>query len=194
MHQRFSNSSAKPASGPECSVPATGWAGTKCTVFGRCGPMSRTTEPFTEPTSETVAPGLRCGPISLATAPQTPTGTQTMTRSAPSTASALVSVTVSARPSSTTRLRVFGECADGHDLAHGALGARGARDRRADQPHADDGERVEQRLGHQRAAPLASMNDVSASSTARFSSSLPMVRRSASGRPYSSTRRKMMRR
>ena len=29
MHQRLSNSSAKPASGPEYSVPATGCAGTK---------------------------------------------------------------------------------------------------------------------------------------------------------------------
>ena len=37
MHQRLTNSSAKPASGPEYSVPATGCAGTKCTVFGRCG-------------------------------------------------------------------------------------------------------------------------------------------------------------
>ena len=38
MHQRPSNSSAKPASGPECSVPATGWAGTKCTPAGMSGP------------------------------------------------------------------------------------------------------------------------------------------------------------
>ena len=29
MHQRSANISAKPLSGPECSVPATGWAGTK---------------------------------------------------------------------------------------------------------------------------------------------------------------------
>ena len=36
---------------------------------------------------------LRCGPISLATSPQAPTGTQTMTRSAPATAAALVSTT-----------------------------------------------------------------------------------------------------
>jgi hypothetical protein len=35
MHQRSSKSSAKPASGPECSVPATGWPGTKCTPSGR---------------------------------------------------------------------------------------------------------------------------------------------------------------
>ena len=31
MHQRPSNNSAKPASGPDCSVPAIGWAGMKCT-------------------------------------------------------------------------------------------------------------------------------------------------------------------
>ena len=37
----------------------------KCTPVGRCGAMSRTTAPLTEPTSETIAPGLRCGPISL---------------------------------------------------------------------------------------------------------------------------------
>ena len=109
MHQRPTNSSAKPASGPECSVPATGWAGTKCTPAGRCGAISRSTEPLTEPTSDTIAPGLRCGPISRATAPQAPTGMQTMARSAPSTAAALVSTTWSARPSSAIRRRVAAE-------------------------------------------------------------------------------------
>ena len=59
MHQRLMNSSAKPESGPECSVPATGCAGTKCALGGKCGAMSRTTAPLTEPTSETMAPGLR---------------------------------------------------------------------------------------------------------------------------------------
>ncbi len=82
MHQRLMNSSAKPESGPESSVPATGWPGMKWTPAGMWGAMSRTTAALTEPTSETVAPGLRCGPISLATAPQAPIGTQTMTRSA----------------------------------------------------------------------------------------------------------------
>ena len=42
MHQRLMNRSAKPAIGPECSVPAIGCAGTKCTPAGRCGAMSRT--------------------------------------------------------------------------------------------------------------------------------------------------------
>src|ERR1700689_5303567 len=109
LHQRPTNNSAKPASGPECSVPATGCAGTKCTPLGMCGPISRTMAPLTEPTSDTIAPGLSCGAISLAIAPQAPTGAQTMTRSAPATAAALVSTTWSASPSSATRRRVAAE-------------------------------------------------------------------------------------
>ena len=40
MHQRLTNSSAKPESGPEFSVPATGCAGMRCTPAGTCGAMS----------------------------------------------------------------------------------------------------------------------------------------------------------
>ena len=109
MHQRLTNNSAKPASGPEFSVPATGCAGTKCTPAGMCGDISFTTAPLTEPTSERIAPGARCGPISAATAPHAPTGMETMTRSAPSAAAALVSTTWSARPSSATLRRVAAE-------------------------------------------------------------------------------------
>src|ERR1700722_20330590 len=76
---------------------------------GKWGLMSRTTAPLTEPTSETVAPGIKWGPISAAISPQTPTGTQTITRSAPATAAALGSTTWSARPSSATRWRVAAE-------------------------------------------------------------------------------------
>ena len=43
MHQRLVKSSAKPEFGPDCSVPATGWPGMKCTPGGICGPTSRTT-------------------------------------------------------------------------------------------------------------------------------------------------------
>ncbi len=91
MVQRPSNNSAKPASGPDCSVPAIGWPGTKCTPAGTCGAMSRTTAAFTEPTSVRMAPGCRCGAISAASGPQAPTGTLRMTRSAPATASAALS-------------------------------------------------------------------------------------------------------
>ena len=59
MHQRLWKSVAKPASGPECSVPATGWAGTKAVPGGRCGCTWAMAEPLTEPTSETTAPGAK---------------------------------------------------------------------------------------------------------------------------------------
>ncbi len=49
--------------------------------------MSRTTAALTEPTSVTIAPGLRLGAISAASAAHAPTGTDRMTRSAPFTAS-----------------------------------------------------------------------------------------------------------
>src|SRR5665811_2390456 len=78
----------------------------------------------------------------------------------------------------------------GRDGAHGAFRARGAHDRRADQARADNGHRIEQRFGHW----PAPMNSVSALSAAWFSCSVPMVMRKASGKPYSPTRRRMMRR
>ena len=68
MHQRLWNSVAKPESGPECSVPATGCAGTKCTPGGRCGCTCATTAPLTEPTSETIAPGSSASRIAFVTA------------------------------------------------------------------------------------------------------------------------------
>src|SRR5207237_9575391 len=69
MHQRLSNNSAKPASGPECSVPATGCAGTKCTARGTFGAIALTTAALTDPTSETTAPGLSAGAIPADKAP-----------------------------------------------------------------------------------------------------------------------------
>ena len=65
----------------------------KCACAGTCGAMSLTIELFTEPTSDRIAPGFSTGPICAAMAPQAPTGAQTMTRSAPLAASALVSKT-----------------------------------------------------------------------------------------------------
>src|SRR3984893_862961 len=59
-------------------------------------------EALTDPTSDTIAPGLRCGPISRAIAPMTPTGAQRMTRSAASTAAAAVFMTRSASARSIT--------------------------------------------------------------------------------------------
>ncbi len=109
MHQRLTNSSGKPESGPDCSVPATGWPGMKCTLAGRYSAMSLRTADFTEPVSETIAPGFKCAAMSFATAPQAPTGTQAMTMSAPATASWLVSAMRSASPISFARARTAGE-------------------------------------------------------------------------------------
>ena len=63
MHQRSLKSSAKPAFGPECSVPATGWAGIKCIFFEICGLISSMTDCLTEPTSLTIVPGANIDPI-----------------------------------------------------------------------------------------------------------------------------------
>ena len=136
--------SAKPASGPEFSVPATGCAGTKCTSGGRCGAIVATTAALTEPTSDTVAPGARWGPISAATAPHAPTGTHTITRSAPAAAAALFSATWSASPSSATRCRVAAERAVATISRTTPCRACCARDRGADKPHADQRQAVEQ--------------------------------------------------
>src|SRR5476651_2497004 len=88
MHQRPWNRSSSAASGPEFSVPATGWAGMKCTPFGMCGSMSAITVCFTEPTSEMMQPGLSDEAIASVAGPQAPTGVQTITRSASLTAAA----------------------------------------------------------------------------------------------------------
>ena len=116
--------------------------------------MSRTTEPFTEPTSDRIAPGFRCGPISLATAPQAPTGIETITRSASLTACG-------------TRLgHLIGETEFGHALSRlrrargrdnglgGAGGARRARDRAADQAGADQRQAFDDGFGFGHAVAL----------------------------------------
>ena len=105
-HHRLRKSSAKPASGPEFSVPAMGWPGTKWTPSGRCGSTTRITDVFTDPTSVTTAPGRSAGAIAAATSPYADTGVPITTRSAPSTAASGASATVSTIPSSRTRSRV----------------------------------------------------------------------------------------
>ena len=49
--------------GPECSVPATGWPGTKCTRSGNTGRNVSIAAPLTEPTSVTIAPSRNAGAI-----------------------------------------------------------------------------------------------------------------------------------
>ena len=99
--------------------------------------------------------------LGCATAPQAPTGMQTITRSAPSTAAALVSTTWSAMPSSATRLRVAAERAVATIVLHDALRARRARDRGADQADADQRQAVEEGLCHA-VTPSSPMNSASA--------------------------------
>jgi hypothetical protein len=64
-----------------------GCAGTKFTSFGSSGPMVVIANCFTDPTSETIAPGISAPAIAFVTPSYAPTGVQTITRSAPFTAS-----------------------------------------------------------------------------------------------------------
>ena len=58
----------------------------KCTPSGTSGIIWAMTEALVEPTSVRMAPGFRAGAMARATSPEEPTGTETMTRSAPATA------------------------------------------------------------------------------------------------------------
>src|SRR5580698_4015040 len=79
--QRPSNNEVNPESGPEYSVPATGWAGTKCTPTGTSGPTSRITDCLVDPTSVKMQPGAKCGAIASAMPAYAPTGAQSITQS-----------------------------------------------------------------------------------------------------------------
>ena len=142
--------------------------------------MSRTTVPFTEPTSDTIAPGARCGPISFATGPQAPTGMQTMTRSAPSTAAAFELDDLVGEAELGDAPPRFRRAGGGDDGADGVLRLGRARDGRADQADADQRETVEQGLG--RAHADCPRNSASAFTTSRLASSVPTLMRSALGR------------
>src|SRR5208282_6241176 len=82
IHQRLTKREAKPASGPERSVPATGWAGMKSACRGRSGVSVAITAPLTEPTSDTIAPSLKYDAIARPMHSLAPTGAQRMTQSA----------------------------------------------------------------------------------------------------------------
>ena len=68
MHQRLWNRLEKPASGPLCSVPATGCAG-MIVAPGSALCRASFTLCFDEPTSLTMHPGARLAAISPAAAP-----------------------------------------------------------------------------------------------------------------------------
>ena len=122
-----------------------------------------------------------------------------MTRSAPSTAAALVSTTWSAKPELGDALARRGGARGRDDRAHRALRARRARDRRADQADADQRQAVEdgsvrsrrlphelrQRLDHQPIGLLAAD-----ASCAAHSAACRRRRGAGSGRAGSGTRRR----
>ena len=109
--------------------------------------MSRITEPLTEPTSETIAPGfIRCGPISLATV------------AAGADRNADDDEVGAFDRGGVALDHLIDDAEFGHalarlrrargrdDRAHRALRARRARDRAADQAEADQRQAVEDRL------------------------------------------------
>ena len=180
MHQRLMKSSAKPESGPECSVPATGCAGTKWTFVGRCGAMSRTIAPLTEPTSETIAPGFEERRDLL------------RDRAAGADRNAedhevgvldgfRVGLQHAVDDAELLHPRAgFRRARGGDDFAGKPLRPRGARDRAADQAEADQRDALEDAATR---THLAAMKSRRASTTRRLASSVPMVMRSACGRP-----------
>src|SRR3546814_19545656 len=78
MHQRPWNSEAKPDSGPLCSVPATGCAGT-ITDSGSASRSAVATPSLQLPTSATFEPAGSAQSYVAEAAPTTPTGTHNQT-------------------------------------------------------------------------------------------------------------------
>ena len=95
IHHLPLKSSAKPASGPDFSVPAIGWPGTKKTSLGKIGKIESIRCFFTEPTSVIIVPLLRKGAISHTILSIAPTGTPRTIRSESLTDSRILSSTLS---------------------------------------------------------------------------------------------------
>ena len=108
MHQRPWNSVAKPASGPLCSVPATGWPGT-IVASGSAARSAASTLAFdAADIADDRVGGQIVGELAPPTAPIAPTGTHRITRSASITAAPALSATSSARSSPIARARTAG--------------------------------------------------------------------------------------
>ena len=106
------------------------------------------TEALVEPTSVRMAPGFSAGAISCATAPDEPTGTETMTRSASRTASLRIGRVAVAEPEFLGARQRRGAAGRDGDMAGQALAADDARQRRADQADADQGDLFKHRFSH----------------------------------------------
>ena len=196
MHQRLIKRAEKPASGPDCSVPATGWAGTRRACAGSKGSRAEITAPLTDPTSETIAPTFKALRDRL---PDRLVGADGGAKND--------AIGVSDRACSRSRVvsspsaRCFRSLQDllrsirQDNAARRCPPSRRARDRRADQPDANNRQLVEDRFFERRPEPLnhfrARMNSASAATTPQFASSLPTVIRRQFGSPYAATARKM---
>ena len=183
MHQRLMNSSAKAGIRTGCSVPATGCAGTKWTPAARCGAMSRTTAPLTEPTSETIAPAARKGAISCGDRAAGADG-----NAEDDEVGVLHRFLVGLHHAIDDaefgdRARDFSRARGGDDLAGQSLQPCAARDRAADQAEADQRDTFEYGRGVHLTAHLPAMKSRRPSTTRRLASSVPMVMRSVCGRP-----------
>ena len=174
MHQRLRNSVANPASGPDCSVPATGWAGTRCTPAGRCGSSAAITAPLTEPTSETIAPRLQrrrdFARERFVGADGRAENDEIRAQPPPRAAEAVIS---SPSPSARRAIQRRRRAVRDRDPLRDVLAPRRARDRGADEADADDREPLEQRLGERGPEPVRHgrppfMNSASAATTPRW--------------------------
>ena len=171
MVQRPSNSSAKPAAGPECSVPAIGWPGMKCTCSGTSGPQvaqhrlldrADIGEDRAGLAGAARSPGRPRHRRRSARRPRRGRRPSRLRAGSASTDSPSLSSAATLRASA--GLRAMAMC-----LRQPVL-ARGAGDRRADQADADDRDPVEERLAHCVAAPFTKSSSASAQALTAASS------------------------
>ena len=188
MDQRLTNSVAKPASGPDCSVPATGCAGTSRACARQHGAERGDHRALDRADVGDDRAGLQRrrdrAPDRLVGADRRAQDHaigvahrfREIGRVARRRARAL-------RRAPSASFERVGE----HDSPRRVLPPDRPRERRADQPDADDRQLVEDRLVERRPEPLshdrACTNSASASTTPRFASSDPTVSRRHSGSP-----------
>ena len=190
MHQRLTNSVAKPASGPDCSVPATGWAGTRCDALGQMrrdrGDHRALDRADVGDDRARLRAAARSRARSLRRRRPARRGSRDRRRPPPRPRRrrprrrARAPRALAAPPPTRRRRRC---------CAPAFLRRARAGDRRADQADADDA-RARSKSGAPSGGPsrsattgLPAMKSASAATTPRLASSVPTVRRRQSGRP-----------
>ena len=179
MHQRLTNSSAKPASGPEYSVPATGCAGTKCTPLRqmRGHVADHRALDRADVGHDRARRQMRADLLGDGAAGADRNADDDEIGAFDRGGVGLDHLI--GEPEFGHALARLRRARGGDDRARGALGAGGARDRRADQADADQRQAVEKRGRFAHAA--VPRNSASALTTSRFASSVPTVMRRACG-------------